>query len=211
MQTDIELALDDEMYLSELAREVSDKYDKVTSGDDIRKAALGMVERARTRGALKNAFLHNLHQIANTLARTLVKKSWQVWYAPEGYEFVTSDNPLISFRIFQEEQLPLALGEGFAKDGVIAAFPLAPTACLIIGPAGSSRTVDERTVAKVNEAIIRLCGRYVYSRTFSKDIQGAVDRYAGGIRYGINAFLSPDPKVPDVGRIYLLRLLGLES
>jgi hypothetical protein len=213
MQNDIELALGDEKYLSALASELNIKHNikhnKAMSGDDIRKAALAAIERARTRSALKNAFLFNLLLVADTLARTLIKKNWQVWYAPEASEFVTSDNPLVSFQVLQSGGL--SVGEGFAKGGVIAAFPLAPSACLVIGPHGQSRTVDKEAVSQVNEAVIRLCNRYVYSKTLSKDIQMMVDRYAGNVRYGINAFLPPGPRAPSAGRDYLLRLLDLKS
>lgn len=209
MQKDIDLALEDEIYLTELASKLSVKHDRAMSGEDIRREALRMVTGARTKGALKNAFLFNLLLIADTLARTLLKKNWQVWYASERDEFITSDNPLVSFRVLQDQQL--SVGEGFAKDGVIASFPLAPSACLVIGPSGTSRMVDKGTVMRVNEAVIRLCNRYVYSRSFSKDIQGIVDRYAGRVRYGINAFLPPTPPVPNAGRGYLLRLLNLQN
>jgi hypothetical protein len=59
---------------------------------------------------------------------------WQVWEAPTGAEFVTSDNPVVTFvRLKEDLWHP---GHGTRKPGVVVALPLAPTACLTVGFAG---------------------------------------------------------------------------
>jgi len=106
---------------------------------------------------------------ADTLKAELVQKPWQILEAPTGTEFVTSDNPVITFLKLREDLWHP--GHGFRKPGVIVAFPLAPSACLTVGVAGREfQEVDAATVKRMNEMVVSCSDRFVYSKTRSQEI-----------------------------------------
>ena len=84
---------------------------------------------------------------AESIAKLILNKPiWEVWQAPEGVEFITSDNPLVS-----AVQLPHGKfhpGYGFGKSEIVGLFPLAPTACLAAGAftPGAKGAVGYRSV-----------------------------------------------------------------
>ena len=59
-------------------------------------------------------------------------------------------------------------------------------------------TIDPTQVNGVNELIIRLSDRFVYSRTRSSRIQEMADNYSGSARYGRTAFTRAGLKMPDM-------------
>jgi len=127
---------------------------------------------------------------------------------PDGVEFVTSDNPLVTFMPYGNGLLNP--GHGFRKDGVVAAFPLAPNACLAMGVPGSESVVlDTEAVTRVNEVVVQLCDRFVYSKTFSEDIHNLVDELGGNKKYGESAFVPLGIVVPTV-KNFLRQYLGLD-
>jgi len=155
-------------------------------------------------------FVSNLRSLADYLAGLLLQKRWQVWRAPEAVEFVTSDNPVMNF--IPLDHGPFHPGHGFNRPGVFTAFPLEPAACLIVGvPAGyaSSNKVDARTVLRINEALISICDRYVYSKSRSDQTQALVQQYAGTFKYGENSLMPVGVKLPSV-RGFLRQRFGLD-
>jgi hypothetical protein len=61
--------------------------------------------------------------------------------------------------------------------------------------------VDPVTVGKVSEALIRLSDRHVYSRKRSSEVKRMVNRCAGTVRYGVNAFLPAPVRGPETGSV----------
>jgi hypothetical protein len=120
---------------------------------------------------------------------------------------VTSDNPLVTFiRLTDEIWHP---GHGFRNPGVVVAFPLAPSACLVMGISGTqSADVDEASVDRVNEIVIRCSDRFVYSKTRSAKIEQMVNDCARTSVPGETAFVG---QFPDEERIeaYLRRHMGI--
>jgi len=53
-------------------------------------------------------------------------------------------------------------------------------------------------VNEINEAIISISDRYVYSKTLSDTVQKNVDLFGGSIRYGINALMPVGIQLPSV-------------
>jgi hypothetical protein len=78
----------------------------------------------------------------------------------------------------------------------------------LLAGAPESRTVDQITVDRMNEALINICDRYVYSKSFSAEVDGTVQRYAGAFKYGHNALMPVGMKLPSV-REFLRRQYGL--
>jgi len=160
--------------------------------------------------ALRNNFVEDLIDSVEIIKGFLLQKPWQLWNAPPGTEFVTSDNPLISF-------LPLNNGElnpghGFRKPEVVAAFPLAPHVCVGMGPTSfrgpESITLDAARVGKINETIIRLCERFVYARTCDDGLRRLTDKYGNTAKYGETAFLPVGLSVPTA-KDFVLHYLQL--
>ncbi len=200
--------IDDDKYV----RDLTDHYQKKFPNQNVSIVAIrnrmrGLLAETQTKSATKNVFLNDLLFIAEFIQNVLLEKPWQVWKAPSGAEFITSDNPLITF-------IPVGNGElnpghGFRKPGVITAFPLAPNACLAMGAQGSEfRTLTALQLSRVNETIVRLCDRFVYSKTQSDEIKKMVDEHAGATKYGVNAFLPIGLHLPSV-REYMRRHIGL--
>jgi len=101
-------------------------------------------------------------------------------------------------------------GYGFRKPDADAAFPLAPDACLLMGSAWNvPASLDKAAADNLNDVLISVSDRYVYSKTLSREIQGRVDQYGGTTRYGVNAFMPLGIKVP-LAREFLRTHFGLD-
>jgi hypothetical protein len=151
----------------------------------IRKQAATFVDEQNT----GNTFIKDLLFHAEAMKSELVPRSWQVWEAPSGSEFVTSDNPVVTFvRLREDLWHP---GYGTRRPGVVVALPLATTACLIIGldDKPEFKTVDSASVNRMNEVVISSCDRFVYSKTKSQDVADMVDSIGGWSVPGKTAFI----------------------
>ncbi len=200
-------AIADDKYVDDLALHYSAKVNQPVTRQEMRGYLQELSERMQKPSGAKNVFLEKLLWNSEFIKNVLLEKPWQVWKAPIGVEFVTSDNPLISFvRVGDGELNP---GWGFRQPGVVAAFPVAPTTCLAMGVRGpESVTLDAADVMKVNELVIRLCDRFVYSRTRSEEIRKTVDVCAGAAKYGVTAFMPSGIQMPSV-REFIRHYLGL--
>lgn len=194
----------DKALLTDLTVGYGKRFGQTFTEQEIRDLLLKPVLKGREPGADKNQFLNDLLSNAESIANLILNKPiWEVWQTTEGVEFVTSDNPLVSaVHLAHGKFHP---GYGFGKQEIIALFPLAPTACLAAGAFTSGtkgvvgyRSVKASTVTEVNEAVLSISDRYVYSKTRSDEIQKAVDLYGGTFRYGVNALMPVGIKLPSV-------------
>lgn len=203
---------DDTEFMEQLANSINAAAQmQVFTPDSMRARVLDLASNEREPKKIKTHFATSVHNMAEHLSGYLLVKRWQVWKAPSGAEFVTSDNPVINF-------IPLANGpfhpgHGFNRPGVFTAFPLSPERCLVVGVApGSpeSLTVPKGVVDKTNEALISICDRYVYSKSRTDDIRRMVEQYAGTFRYGQNALMPVGLKLPTM-RGLLRHRFGLDA
>lgn len=203
----------DEQYIADLTAEYQTRFphENVTT-DAIRNRLAELANAFQKPEAAKNVFVRDVLNHAELIKQALLNKPWQLWIAPAGAEFITSDNPVISF-------VPLRNGEfhpghGFAKPETVIAFPLAPDVCLVIGVPGPYPVMrvnkDVQTLTKLNEVLIMLCDRYVYSKTLSEEIKKSVDQSAGMARYGLSAFVRVGEERPSV-KDFFRRNLRLPS
>ncbi len=197
----------DDKYVGDLAVHYSAKLNKQITLEELRGHLRTTSERLRQPSEAKNTFLEKLFWQTEYIKDILLEKPWQIWRASSGSEFVTSDNPLVTFVRLRNDLLHP--GYGFRQPGVVAAFPVAPRTCLAMGPNGPEFiNFDQAHVTKINEVIVRLSDRFVYSRTRSEDIRKLVDECGGTAKYGETAFMPVGVDMPSI-RAFIRRHLGL--
>lgn len=195
---------EDKTLLADLKACFERRFNQNFTEQEVRDMVLKPILEIRRPGAEKNQFLADLTDNAELIANLIVNKPiWEVWQAPESLEFVTSDNPLVG--VVHLPHGKFHPGYGFRKQEIIALFPLAPTACLAAGAFTTAasggvgyRTATNSIVTEVNEAVISISDRYVYSKTRSDELQKTVDLYGGTFRYGVNALMPVGIKLPSV-------------
>ena len=203
-----ETAATDDLLINEMADAMSRQIKRPSSAHVIRKAIAEYLQQSATPEEGKNSFLSNLIDNTNQIASFLLsKKHWRVLRPPAGGEFITTDNPLVSFMPLRNGLLHP--GHGFRPDTVDAVFPLAPDACLHMGKAWVvPRNLDSTMLTRLNEALISICDRYVYSKTRSDEVNELVQSLAGTCVYGENAFMPVGLKLPTA-RHFLRMRFGL--
>ncbi len=172
----------------------------------IRKQAASFTEKGMT----GNTFIQDLLVHAEAMKEELVPRTWQVWEAPDQTEFVTSDNPVVTFvRLKEDLWHP---GHGTRTPGVVVAFPLAPCACLTVGFAATGqpefRAVDSATVKRMNEIVASCSDRFVYSKTRSDEIQEMVNTIGGWSVPGKTAFIGQMPNTEQIEE-HLRKTIGV--
>ena len=182
----------DEDYVRDTAAHFSEVSGEPVATEQIRAMIRKQAETFTQKDMTGNTFIKDLLFHADTLKADLVPRPWQVLAAPSGSEFVTSDNPVVTFLKLREDLWHP--GHGFRKPGVVVAFPLAPKACLAVGVEGQEyQEVDTATVTRMNEIVISCSDRFVYSKTCSQEIENMVNTFGGWSVPGKTAFLGQMP------------------
>lgn len=202
-------AANDHLLIKEIADVVARKINLPASENAVRNAIANYIAQSGTPHGTKNSFLSGLIESTHLIANFLLEKTpWRILRPAKSSEFITTDNPLISF-----VPLPNGLlhpGYGFRKQIADAIFPLAPDACLLMGNAWNvPRHLDSTMTTRVNEALITICDKYTYSKASSLEVDELVQKYGGTCRYGESAFVPVGLKLPTAR--YFLRLhFGLD-
>ncbi len=194
-------AASDESIIQEIADSLG-----LDSPDAIRKGMEQWARKPPDRVAAKNGFLKSLIHHSEVKAEMLLKKApWRVLRPPQGKEFITTDNPLVTFLPLQNGKLHP--GYGFNFKGSVSVFALAPDACLSMGEWPVPNTISEATLLELHQSVISICDRYVYSKKLADSVQTQVTNHAGEVRYGVTALISTGG-LPDA-RQFLRRQFGL--
>jgi hypothetical protein len=197
-----------EEYVQDTADHFSESTGAVVTPDQIRQMIRNQAQKLSEKEMTGNTFIQDLLFHAEVTKAELVTRAWQIWRAPTGTEFVTSDNPIVTFiRLKEDLWHP---GHGFRIPGVVVAFPLAPTACLTVGFADHPefQEVDAATVTRLNDIVVRCSDRFVYSKTLSEEIKEMVNEVGRTSVPGETAFVGT---YPDSQRIeeHLRRTMGI--
>jgi hypothetical protein len=180
-----------------------------TTPEEVRDLILDQARQFSEKKTPQNAFVQELLTFTNMIREMLLSKPWQIWHAPAGAEFVTSDNPLVTFvKLTPELWHP---GHGLRIPNSFAAFPVCSSACVMIGTAGKEHErIDETTVNHVNEIVIRCSDSFVYSKMRSTKIAELVNKIGRTSVPGQTAFVG---SMPDEDRIeeYLRRHMGIRA
>jgi hypothetical protein len=206
MRDPLSALISNDEYVHDLAARYTQKSGEVTTERMVRDMLRKQVEKLAQKETADNAFVEDLLAHTEMIKKMLVPNPWQVWLAPNGSEFVTSDNPVITFIRFGDVWHP---GHGFNRPGVVVAFPLASTACLIAGIAGTEyQKVDVATVKRINELVVSCSDRFVYSRTRSAEIVMMVNQLAHTSVPGKTAFVG---QMPDAAKVeeYMRNYFGM--
>lgn len=197
-----------EDYTRDAAEHFSEAAGHPISLQQIQEMIRKQAEWFSQKQAAKNFFIKDLLFHVEVARRNFVLKPWQVWEAPTGSEFVTSDNPIVTaFRVNDEIWHP---GHGFNQPNVVTAFPLCPTTCLLMGIVGREfERVTEAEVMLVNEIVVRCSDRFVYARTPSDRLAEMVETVAGTSVPGKNAFIGPFPDEKQI-EDHLRRIMGIK-
>ena len=205
---DLASAAEDEALMTEIADKINSlATESLFTAASVRDLVLERVRLDAEPAERNTQFVEGIRGLVEHFTEILLRKNWQTWKAPAGTEFVTSDNPVINFIMLPHG--PFHPGYGFNKG--FTAFPLAPDACLIMGVkvgAPDVRMVDVSIVSRMNEAIIGICDRYTYSRSFSAEIGNLAQQVGGIFRYGKNALLPVGLNRPTA-HDFLRRQFGL--
>ncbi len=195
-------------YVQDTAAHFSESTGEVVTPDQIRLMIRKQAQQCSDKELIGNAFIQDLLFHAEVMKAELIPRAWQVWHAPTGTEFVTSDTPVVTFVKLKEDSWHP--GHGFRKPGVVVAFPLAHSACLTVGFADHPefQEVDAPTVTRLNDIVVRCSDRFVYSKTLSEEIKGMVNEVGRTSVPGETAFVGV---YPDAQRIeeHLRRTMGI--
>jgi hypothetical protein len=164
----------------------------LTSPEQMSGATKKVIQKMSDPEQANNGFVQGLLRLAEGIFTDLRSKPWQIWEAPDGAQFITTDNPVITLKA--DTWGAFSPGWGFRTPGATAAFPLSPRCCLVIGdgiPAASRywRRATPRDVNGVNQALAMCMDRWAYAADRSMEIEQLVNRMGGSVRYGVNAFV----------------------
>jgi hypothetical protein len=196
-----------EEYVHDLAEHFCERGQGPITPAQVQEMIRSQAEKMSQQDSIRNAFVMDLLSNVEVFRDEFVSRPWQVWEAPEGVEFVTSDTPMVSFvRLTDEMWHP---GHGFREPNVIIAFPLAPKACLTIGIVGQEFVrVGEEQVLRMNEIVIRCSDRFVYAKTPSDRIANMIEEFGTTSVPGKTAFIG---QMPDEKKIeeHMRRTMGI--
>jgi hypothetical protein len=166
-----------------------------------------LIMRSATEEQGKNNFLAELLNNANITVDALLDKQMRIWKAPKGTQFVTSDNPLVTFVVVPNGEF--APGFGFRRKETIAFFPVSPTKCISFGGEGRDPIdhfeLTPGAMEKLNWAMIASAHHFVYANTEDIAIEKLGNDLIGTYIYGEHSFIprQPLPTVKDFLRMFL--------
>jgi hypothetical protein len=167
-----------------------------------------LIQQNATTVEAKNHFLKELIANVEMTRDHLLNRRMRILKPPAGSQFVTSDNPLVTFtEVPNGEFLP---GEGFGKPTTMMVFPIAPNACVFFGGTDPSERhdVDAKMVEKINWIVMASAHHFVFAQTEDTTIQKTAHELIGSCIFGKTSFLprGPLPTAKD----FLTNLLGLD-
>ena len=131
-----------------------------------------------------------MYTSAVNVARLLGEFGYQVFYAPSGKSYFTSDAPVFTLGPDDSGSLTLGMGFGWPKTAVI--FPLNKRACLYLKRGITSRAELAKAdqVDRTNDLIMMTATNYLYSSERSRRTSRLFDERGCVVRAGENAFMT---------------------
>jgi len=157
-----QLVLDVSAQNQEYIQKTLDKSEYKLSEDDIKKTISAIIDGKFEIKATKVSWLHAMRTPID-IASTIYNMPWAIITAPEGFEFLTSDVPVV--KILTDRDVPNIYSGGWLSPSAEGTFALNTKTCLAIRPDGIEGTfVGERIWCKdVNQRLILSARRFVIS------------------------------------------------
>lgn len=133
-------------------------------------------------------------QSSATIMDILIREySYDLWYATDPLFFMTCDNPVFTFAPDGDGRRATA-GVGFGWANTEVLFPLNKRACIILRRSGRERKFDarERRVEQINNFMMNTAQQYLYAPRGYRRISRLFDERGCKIKYGGNAFVTPE-------------------
>ncbi len=127
---------------------------------------------------------------AVSLIRELEGYGMQIFHAPEGMFYLTSDSPV--YTIQPDGSGQATVGMGFGWPDVEVYFPLNKRACLRMrrGIQAGARVAEEGRVKEINNLVMATAARYLYSSEGHRRIARLFNERGCKVQPGKNAFMS---------------------
>jgi hypothetical protein len=203
--------LDEEMEDKDLVVALADHFNRKLGENKpaewIKQNIKELIQRNATTLEAKNHFLEELLNNVEMAKQALLQRRMRILKPPSGMQFVTSDNPLVTFMPLPHG--PFLPGEGFDKATTMMVFPVAPNACAFFG--GDDPTirhyVDAEMVNKIKWAVIASAHHFVFSQTKDAAINETCQQEIGRYIFGKTAFVPRGPL--PTARDFLINTLKL--
>lgn len=205
---EIEQSIADDELVTEIAGCLGRRLGTQVPPDMMRNYVLDWIEKAKTPATAANSFLSDILQMSEYIAGWLLKKQpWRILRPPNNTEFITTDNPLVTFVPLKNGVLHP--GYGFGKPFAVSIFPLGPQASLLMGNAWEvPTTLTPAELVSLHEMLISMADRYIYSKSRSDSIDELVQEYAGSCRYGVNALMPVGLNMPSARDFLRMKFCG---
>jgi hypothetical protein len=151
-----------------MCREIGEDPDEVRRGQKL------LEEGGMTLEMSNRLWLSIFLDVSVKLASLIVSMRWLIADAPTGFEFVTSDRPVV--KVLTDRTVPSTYAGGWLSPSAEATFTLRPERTLVItaeGHQGRAKLPLE-WCEDVNRRTIRSCHRFVFSRSEHPSIASTV-------------------------------------
>jgi hypothetical protein len=145
----------------------------------------------KNRDEVIGQMFRSMQTVANTLFRDF---GCEVWEAPVGHHFLTSDNPVLTLRA-QDGGGSATFGVGFGRPHTEVVMPLNKRCCLHLARNVSWRRlkigVDQ--CEHVNRAVMGAATELAFGPIGTRRQGRLFDQFGCKMKYGENAFVAPGP------------------
>jgi hypothetical protein len=121
------------------------------------------------------------------IAEAILRKNWHTVEAPSGSAFVTSDCPVLTFEVVDQQVRP---GVGFGKPEAVIFLSLTPSHVFVASNLSWAPAGDAKFVNCVNRLTVQFAHRNVYSNSSSGALRALVDDEINQLVFGQNAFVA---------------------
>lgn len=93
-----------------LARRYSFLTGRNVTEDEVLQVFQRVIPNLMTEPEMRHGFVTQLQRRVELFSKILLAKPWQIWIAPAGHEFVTSDTPVVTMQIDEFGQYRVGVG-----------------------------------------------------------------------------------------------------
>lgn len=131
----------------------------------------------------RGLWLFSIRHIMSNTCKVLNKHTWSIIRAPEGIEWITSDNPVVRLNYYEEGSYDFKGGWGNKGSEII--FPLSPKLLLYtqVGNEARMNTVSIELATTLNRFIAENAHRHIFASNPTDEISNIIPRVVDKIAY----------------------------